>query len=148
MPEDLGDPIGADFEVAGELGDGGASAMSRLEVVSGVDDPVQEVTGVNGQAYSAAAIGDAAGDGLADPPGGVGGELEAFAPVELLDGVHEPEVALLNQVEQRQLGRPVLLGDRHDQAEIAVGKSLHGRLSRPFDPVQLAHAGWADPSER
>src|SRR4051794_15352422 len=45
------------------------------------------------------------GDRLADPPGGVGGELEALAPVELLDRVHQAEVALLDEVEQRQAGR-------------------------------------------
>ena len=39
-------------------------------------------------------------DGLADPEGGVGGELEAPAPVELVDGVLEAEVALLDEVEQ------------------------------------------------
>ena len=37
----------------------------------------------------------------ADPPGRVE-ELEAFAPVELLDGVHQAEVALLDEVEQRK----------------------------------------------
>ena len=38
-------------------------------------------------------VGDAAGDRLTDPPRGVRRELEALAPVELLDGVHEAEVA-------------------------------------------------------
>ena len=66
MPEDLGDPFRGDFEVGGELGDTGAATVLGLEAGSGADDPVQEVTGVNGQAYSAAAIGDAAGDRLAD----------------------------------------------------------------------------------
>ncbi len=34
------------------------------------------------------------------PPGGVGGELEAHFPVELLDGADETEVALLDEIEE------------------------------------------------
>ena len=37
---------------------------------------------------------------VANPPGGVGGELEALAVVELLDRPHQPEVAFLDQVQQ------------------------------------------------
>ena len=47
---------------------------------------------VDRQADRAAGVGDAAGDRLADPPGGVGRELEALAPVELLDGVIRPRL--------------------------------------------------------
>ncbi len=65
-------------------------------------------------------VGDGAGDGLADPPGCVGRELEAAAVVELLDRPHEAEVALLNQVEQGQPRRRVLLGDGHDEAQVGL----------------------------
>jgi hypothetical protein len=47
-------------------------------------------------------------------------ELEALAPVELLDRVHQAEVALLDQVEQRQPGCRVLLGDRHDETNVGL----------------------------
>ncbi len=49
-----------------------------------------------------AGVGDGPGDGLAHPPRGVGGELEALAVVELLDGADQAEVALLDEVQQRQ----------------------------------------------
>ena len=39
-------------------------------------------------------------DRLADPPGGVRGELEAAPPVELLDRTDQPERSLLDQVEE------------------------------------------------
>ena len=79
-------------------------------------------------------VGDAAGDRLADPPRGVRRELEALAPVELLDRVHEAEVALLDQVEQRQARRLVLLGDRHDEAQVR----LHERALRRRRPDAAA----------
>ena len=93
-----------------------------------------------GQADGAAGVGDAAGDRLADPPRGVGRELEALAPVELLDGVHQAEVALLDEVEQRQARRLVLLGDRHDQAQVRLHERALGVLAVAERPAQLALA--------
>ena len=82
-----------------------------------------------GQADGAARVGDAALDRLTDPPGGVRGELEALAPVELLDRVDEAEVALLDQVEERHARRLVALGDRHDQSEVRLHELALGVLA-------------------
>src|SRR5260370_31909638 len=49
--------------------------------------------------------GDAALDALADPPRGVRRELEAFAPLELGDGADQSEVAVLDQIVQRDTRR-------------------------------------------
>src|SRR5690606_24961914 len=80
------------------------------------------------------------GDRLADPPRGVGGELEALAPVELLDGVHEPEVALLDEVEERKARRLVLLGDRDDQSQVGLDERALGLLALARRAAQLALA--------
>src|ERR1017187_33195 len=52
-----------------------------------------------GRALSASERGS---DRLTDPPGGVGGELEPLAVVELLRRPDQPERALLDQVQERQ----------------------------------------------
>ena len=66
-------------------------------------------------------------DGLADPEGGVGGELEAPAPVELVDGVLEAEVALLDQVQEVHAGRQgVPAGDADDEAEVGPDEPVLG----------------------
>jgi hypothetical protein len=65
-------------------------------------------------------------DGLADPPRRVGREAVAAAPVELLDGADEAEDALLDQVQQRQLGALILLRDRDDQPQVGVDHPLLG----------------------
>jgi hypothetical protein len=52
---------------------------------------------------------------LADPPGGIRRELEAAAPIELLDRAVQAEGALLDQIQERNPEAPVALGDRHDQ---------------------------------
>ena len=76
------------------------------------------------------AVLDAALDRLADPEGRVGGELVALAPVELLGGADQPEDALLDEVEQRQVVGRVLLGERDDQAQVRVDQPLLGRRGR------------------
>src|SRR6266542_66578 len=62
-----------------------------------------------------AAVSRPTGDRLADPPGRVGRELEALAPVELLDRAQQPEIALLDQVDQRQAGAGEAPRDRDHQ---------------------------------
>ena len=81
-------------------------------------------------------------DGLADPEGGVGGELEALAPVELVDGVLEAEVALLDQIEQLHArGQGIATGDAHDEAEVGPDESVLGVGCVAGGPLQLAALG-------
>ena len=70
----------------------------------------------------------AAPDRLADPPGRVGGELVALGVVELLDGADQAEVALLDDVQQRQPAvRRSFLATRHDQPQVGAH---HVRFAR------------------
>jgi hypothetical protein len=61
---------------------------------------------------------------LPDPPGGVGGEAEAALRLELVDGVHQAEVALLDQVRQRHAAPQVALGDAHHQPQVVLDHRL------------------------
>jgi hypothetical protein len=83
-------------------------------------------------------LGDAALDALADPPRGVGRELEAFAPIELGDGADQSEVAVLDQIEQRRSGRLVFLGDRDDQAQVRFQEPAAGIVAGPNRPAKGA----------
>ena len=93
---------------------------------------------MDGEPDGAAGVRDAAGDGLADPPRRVGGELEALAPVELLDRVHEAEVALLDQVEERETRGLVLLRDRDHQPQVRLHEGPLRVLAAAGGPAQLA----------
>jgi hypothetical protein len=67
-------------------------------------------------------------DGLTNPEGGIGGELEASTPVELVDRVLETQVAFLNQVAQiHPLGEGVAAGDGDDQPEVGADEAIFGR---------------------
>src|ERR671917_197365 len=69
-------------------------------------------------------IGDRAGDRLPDPPRGVGRELVAAAVLELVDRLHQADVAFLDEVEELQPAVGVLLRDRHHQAEVRFHQLL------------------------
>ncbi len=71
-------------------------------------------------------IGDGTGDGLADPPRSVGGELVAAAVLELVYRLHQTDVAFLNQVQELQTAVGVLLGDGNHQAKVGFDQLALG----------------------
>src|SRR5690349_4182877 len=88
---------------AGDLGDllrGGLTAELRHELALGAADLVQLLHHVDRDADGPRLVGERASDRLADPPRGVGRELEALAVVELLRRANETERPLLDQVQE------------------------------------------------
>ena len=58
--------------------------------------------------------------------------------------MHQAEVALLDQVEQGQAGRLVLLGDRHDEPQVRLHELTLGLFALAGDAAQLALLGRGD----
>src|SRR5215831_13920911 len=92
----------------------------------GADQLVDGLDHVHGDADGAGLVGDGAGDGLADPPRGVRGELVAAPVLELVHGLHETDVAFLDQVEELEAAVRVLLGDGDDEAKVGLYHLLLG----------------------
>ena len=65
-------------------------------------------------------------DRLPDPPGGIGRELVAAAILELVDRLHQADIAFLDQVEELQAAIVVFLGDRDDEAQVRLHHLLLG----------------------
>ena len=112
--------------LAAELGD--QLALGARDLLLALDD-------VHRDPDRPRLVRDAALDGLADPPGRIGGELEALAVVELLDRPDQPDDPLLDQVEQRQAVPLVALGDRDDQPQVRVDHQILGFLVAALDPL-------------
>src|SRR5262245_18837322 len=93
---------------------------------------VDRLDHVHGDADRPRLIRNRAGDGLADPPRRVGRELVAAPVLELVDGLHQPDVALLDQIQELQTAVRVLLGDRHDEPQVRLDQFLLGLLRLPF----------------
>ena len=72
------------------------------------------------QPHRTSLVGQSAGDGLANPPSGVRGEFVAPPPIELLDGTHEPEVALLYQIAEAETPTQVIPRDRDHQPQVGL----------------------------
>jgi hypothetical protein len=127
-------------ELGGELLHRGLAAEGLGEVALHRQGAADALHHVDGQADRAALVGHAAADGLADPPRRVGRELVAAAVVELLDRAEQPEVALLDEVEQRQALALVALRDGDDEPEVRLDEALLGALAVAVDLVELAAA--------
>jgi len=60
----------------------------------------------------------------ADPPDGVGGKLQTAAVVEPLDGLHQADRPLLDQIGERNPAPPVGLRDREHETKVAFDHLL------------------------
>ncbi len=97
-------------------------ALDAVQLVDRLDH-------VDGHADRARLVGDAARDRLADPPRRVRRELVAAAPVVLLDGAHEADVALLDEVEEEHAAADVAFRDGHHETEVGLDQlAARGRV--------------------
>jgi hypothetical protein len=81
---------------------------------------------VDGQPDRPALVGKGACHRLPDPPGRICGQLVAHSPVELLDRPDQPEVSLLDQIEQRDASLRVVPGDPDHEAQVGLDQPLLG----------------------
>src|SRR5262245_51996055 len=124
--QDLSDLVDRDLHLGRDLFRSRFAAELLDELAGGPDELVDGLDHVHGNADGAGLVGDRAGDGLADPPGRVGRELVAAAILELVDGLHQADVAFLDQVEELQTTVRVLLRDRDHQPKIRLDHLLLG----------------------
>ena len=115
-------------QLGGDLLDGRLPACAAQQLPRRLLHPVDALHQMHRDADGAALIGDGPGDGLPDPPCGVGGKLEAPVRFELLRRLHQAEVPLLNEVEERQAPPGVPLCHRDHEAEVRFAETAAGVL--------------------
>ena len=121
--EQLLDALGSDADLEGDLVERGVAVELLPEKAAGLGDLSHLVGDVNGQADRPSLLRQRSGDRLLDPPGCVGRKLEAELVVELLDRPDQAEVALLDEIEKRDLGSCVVSRDRHDEPEVRLDEA-------------------------
>src|SRR5688572_9456313 len=132
------DLVDGDAGFVGDLLGTGIPTELGLEARLGGTDRGQRVMEMDGDANGTGLVGDRPGDGLTDPPRGVRGELEALAPVELLDGADQAKVALLDEVEEVDAGRVgVATGVGHHEAEVGSEERILGLAAFPLGAAEL-----------
>ena len=88
---------------------------------------------VHRDADRARLVGDRPAYRLADPPGGVGAELEAQAVIEFLNCPQQADVALLDEVAEVHAPANVAFGDTDDEPQVGVGQPLLSTLTNADD---------------
>ena len=79
---------------------------------------VDRLDHVHRDTNGAGLIGDGTGDGLANPPSGVGGEFVTATVFKFLDCLHEAHVAFLDQVKEGEAAVGVFLRDGNHEAQV------------------------------
>src|SRR6516162_411039 len=113
-------------ELLGKLLGRGLAADLVEQFPRRADDLVDHLDHVHGDADGARLVGDRAADRLPDPPGGIGRELVAAAILELVDRLHQANIAFLDQVEELQAAVGIFLGDGDDEAQVRLHHLLLG----------------------
>ena len=120
------------FQALGDLVRDGLPAQFLDQIAGNLDGLVDGLDHVHRDADGAGLVGDGPGNGLADPPGGVGGELVAPAVLELFHRPHQADVAFLDQVQEGQAAVGVFLGDGDDQAQVGLHQFHAGLIGFPL----------------
>ena len=87
---------------------------------------------MNGDTNRPGLIGDGPGDGLADPPGRIGAELIAALVFEFIHRFHQPDIPLLDQVQELQAPVGIFFGDGDHQTQVGLDQLIFGQLGLRF----------------
>src|SRR5438034_7454383 len=118
--------VHGDVHLRRDLLRGGLAAEFLDELARGPDELVDRLDHVHGDADRAGLVGDGARDRLPDPPGRVGRKLITTPIFELIDRLHEADIAFLDKVEELEPAVRVLLGDRDHEPQVRLHHLLLG----------------------
>jgi hypothetical protein len=99
-------------------------ATFAVEPAHGAQNDVEFLDQVDRQTHRARLIHDRAFDILANPPRGVSRKTEAALGIEFFQGVDQAQVALLDQIVERQSAVQVMPRDTHHQAQVGLDHAL------------------------
>src|ERR1700722_1185898 len=119
---DLTHLFGRERHRFGDLFDRGLAAELLQELPGNLDQAVDRLDHVHGDANRSCLVGQRACDRLANPPRGVRREFVTLAVVELFDRTDQAEVTLLNEVQKQHPATDVLLRDRNHEPQVRFGQ--------------------------
>ena len=124
--EDLAHLLQRHRQLFGKLFRRRLAADLMQHLTRGAHDLVDRLDHMHGDADRSCLICDRARDRLANPPGRVGRKFVAAAVFELVDRLHQADVAFLDQIEELQATIGVFLRDRDDEAQVRLDHFLLG----------------------
>jgi len=124
---------------------GGNAPQRLLQLVGLAVKQADAVHHVNGHADGAPLVGDCPGDGLPDPPGGIGGKAETALVLVFFHRFHQAQVALLDQVQEGDAAPDVTLGNADHQAGVGFNEVLARQLTILHLVLQFHAAAGGNP---
>ena len=140
--------LGNNVHEFGQLFMRGFALVSLDEFSPGLIDAVDDAHLVERKTHHPSLLGDALQNLLPNPPDGVRNELETPGRVETPCGLHQTEVALVDQVTEVEPAVPVLLGNAYHEPQVRFHKPVVGLLVSvlyPYCQFRLLFGG--DPRE-
>ena len=90
---------------------------------------------MNGNPDGSGLIRNGAGDGLTNPPGGIGGKLVTLAVIKLFHRLDQAQISLLNQIQEQHPTAHISLCNADHQTQIGLGKALFRLLVPKLHPL-------------
>ena len=132
--------VRGDLHFLGDFLVGGISAQLLEQLPGNTQYLVYSLNHMYGNAYRPCLIRYRTGYSLTYPPGGISRKLVTLAVVELFDGLHQTEVALLYEVEKEHTAVDIPFGNADNQSEVRLDKlflCLDVSVSHTFGKFQL-----------
>ena len=136
----LGDPQEV-FHVLGRPAEGGTEGLGTRRATVALLQPggcrVQGVLALHHMAREpnrAVLLVNSPADRLPNPPVGIGDKAPPAPRLKLVHGPHQPQIAFLNQVEERHPAVPIAQGNMNDQPEIGLHHQRFGLVQRVLGP--------------
>src|ERR687897_2620493 len=123
---DVPDLLHRPLEASRNLLVGGLALRLRRELIVDTGHLADLVPHMHRNPDRTTLVRDGTLHGLPYPPGGVGGEPPAPVGVELLHGLHQADVALLDEVLEGQSHPAVLLGHANHEPQVLLDEPLPG----------------------
>ena len=103
--------------------------------LGGASYSVVGVEHMNGNTNGASLVGQRPADRMANPPARVGAESVTTVVVETLHRLHQADVPLLNEVDEREPASVVAAGNRHHQTKVRGDETILRSLLRTLGPT-------------
>ena len=100
-----------------------------FELVDFMINLTQRTNLVEWQTNNTALLGNSLQNALTNPPYSIGNEFEASSLIELLCGLNQANVTLINQVSQRQSLMLILLCNRYHESKVCRHQLVLGALA-------------------
>src|SRR5439155_7056933 len=124
----FGDFVFADVETFRDLGIAWLATELLQQTARSFADAMKSAGAVQGDTDDSRLLGQRLKDGLANPPNRVRNELDPLRLVELVRSANEAEVALVDQIGERDALILIFFRDRDDESEIGSYQGIEGFL--------------------